>query len=126
VHPAYRHLERRPRLAGLTLGQWSGLVAAALGAYALAKLLPFSATYDLSIATTLAGVPVAVSLAAGGSGVNVPAYLIAVVRWRRRAGLHLPGDPIRPPAGYQLTGATEDDVQHAGPAPRPRWDDLWR
>jgi len=127
VHPAYRHLERAPRLVGLTLAQWTGLVLAAIGAYALAKALPFSATYNLSVATTVIGVPLVVHMTASG-GVNLFGFVLAVARWRRRAGLHMPGEPKRVPAGYELIDAAPaaDEGSHKSPTAAPRWEELWR
>ncbi len=102
VHPTYRHLERPVRLSGLTLRQWTLLVGAGAVAYALAQLLPFSATYDLSVAVTIVGVPVAVALATADTGVSLPRYLRDALRWRRSRRIFQPGvRPTRAPAGYR-------------------------
>lgn len=103
IHPTYRYLDRQVRLAGLTLAQWTQLVAGGVSAWLLARLLPFSATYDLSIAVTLAGVPIAASLAAGTDTVHPLAFLRQVARWRRRASVYLPGIETEP-SGYALRG----------------------
>lgn len=104
LHPAYRHLDRTVRLAGLSLAQWTQLVAAGVVAWALARVLPFGATYDLSIAVTVAGVPVAAAFAAGSGQTSPLATVAAALRWRRRAAVYAPG--IADPAitGYALTG----------------------
>ncbi|HEX8082654.1 MAG TPA: hypothetical protein VF529_00080 [Solirubrobacteraceae bacterium] len=91
IHPTYRYLDRAVRLAGLTLAQWTQLVGAGAGAWLLARALPFSATYDLSVAIAIVGVPVAASLAAGADAVHPVAQLRAVLAWRRRAAVYLPG-----------------------------------
>ena len=52
-------------VAGLTVAQWIALLAAVASAYALATVLPFSSTYNVSIAVTVSGTPVAVALALG-------------------------------------------------------------
>lgn len=109
VHPAYRHLDRPVRLAGLSLGQWSQLVAAGVTAWALSRVLPFGTTYDLSIAVTIAGIPVAATFAAGTGRTSPLQTLTAVIRWRRHAHVYAPGVPDDGLTGYVL----------AGPAPEP-------
>ena len=81
LHPAYRHLDRTVRLAGLSLAQWTQLVAAGVVAWALARVLPFGATYDLSIAVTVAGVPVAAAFAAGSGQTSPLATVAAALRF---------------------------------------------
>ncbi len=125
VHPAYRHLERAPRLVGLTLAQWTGLVIAAASAYALARVLPFSSTYNLSISSTLIGVPLVVQMTASG-GVNLFGFALAVARWRRRARLHMPGEPSRTPMGYELIDPAPTAPAASRESPiRPSWEELW-
>lgn len=119
VHPTYRHLERPVRISGLTLRQWGLLVGAGAVAYVLAQLLPFSGTYDLSVAVTVVGVPVAVMLASADAGVSLPGYLRDAARWRRTARRLDPAvRPSKAPAGYRLladrpTPSAPD--QHARP-----------
>lgn len=104
IHPTYRYLDRAIRLAGLTLSQWAQLVGAGVGAWVLARVLPFSGTYDLSVGIAVAGVPVAASLAAGPEAVHPLFQARAVIAWRRRAHVHLPGvDPDAEVLGYRLT-----------------------
>lgn len=102
IHPTYRYLDRAVRLAGLTLSQWAQLVGAGIGAWLLARVLPFSGTYDLSIALTIAGMPVAASLAAGADSIHPFAQLRALLTWRRRAAVYLPGAGDTAAAGYRL------------------------
>jgi hypothetical protein len=126
IHPTYRHLRRSIRLAGLTLGQWAQLVGGGVGAWVLAHVLPFSTSYNLSLAVTAVGVPVAVSLAGGAGAVDPFAYARAFARWRRRAAVHLPGDASADSSiGYTLV---PDDVARVSeprtPAPPPTAE-LW-
>jgi len=103
VHPTYRHLERPVRISGLTLRQWLLLTGAGALAYALAQLLPFSGTYNLSVAVTVVGVPIAAMLASSDAGVSLPGYARDIARWRRTARRFDPGvRPPRAPAGYRL------------------------
>jgi hypothetical protein len=102
IHPTYRYLDRAVRLAGLTLTQWAQLVAAGIGAWLLARVLPFSGTYDLSVAISLAGVPVAASLAAGTDAVHPLRLVRDVIAWRRRAAIYLPGATGAGIGGYRL------------------------
>lgn len=103
IHPTYKHLSRQIRLAGLTLTQWTYLVAAGAAAFALSHLLPFSDTYNLSVAITIAGTPAAATLAGATGETHLFGYIAALIQWRRHATLHEPGRPSRnPSAGYTL------------------------
>jgi hypothetical protein len=89
VHPTYRHLNRRVRIAGLPLAHWSALALAAGMTWCLAHILPFSATYDLSIALTVCGTPVAIAFAAGVADDRRPLdHLLNVGRWHRHRGIY--------------------------------------
>src|SRR3712207_5349615 len=89
VHPTYRQLDRPIRIAGLTLAHWAHLTAAGCGAWAFAQLLPFSSTYDLSIALSLTGAPAATAIAAGTSDANPLRYLADILRWRRASCVYV-------------------------------------
>ncbi len=101
IHPTYRHLDRRVRIAGLPLAHWVQLVFAGVVAYALAHVLPFGPTYDLSVAVTVAGVPVAATLAAG-TGQHPLSFAAALIRWRLRARAYAPSRPGSAASGYAL------------------------
>jgi hypothetical protein len=88
VHPTYRHLDRPIRIAGLTLFQWTHLTLSAIAAWALAKLLPFSPSYDLSVALSVTGAPAAIAIAAGTGETNPFRYLSDAFEWRRGAWLY--------------------------------------
>jgi len=106
IHPTYRHLARPIHLAGLTLAQWAQLVAAGAAAWLLTRVLPFGATYDLSVAVTIAGMPLAASLAAGTGSTHPLAYARALLTWRRRASVYPPASAAGATAGgYRLTEA---------------------
>ncbi len=90
IHPAYRHLERTVRIASLTLLHWTLLTAAGIGAWVLGHVLPFSATYDLSIALSLTGAPAAVAIAAGTGEAKPFRYLRDVIHWRRTTAVYEP------------------------------------
>jgi hypothetical protein len=115
IHPTYRYLDRWVRLAGLTVWQWTQLVGAGIGAWLLARVLPFSGTYDLSIGITIAGVPIAASLAAGADSAHPLKQLRAVITWRRQAGIYLPGATAASVAGYRLL-AEQSATAAAGPS----------
>ena len=125
IHPTYRYLDRAVRLAGLTLSQWSQLVAACVGAWLLARVLPFSGTYDLSIAITIAGAPAAASLAAGADTVHPFAQLRALLAWRRRAAVYLPGATVEAIAGYRLVPEAAATAAAARHPTITSVDDLW-
>ncbi|HEX8121236.1 MAG TPA: hypothetical protein VF549_08220 [Solirubrobacteraceae bacterium] len=125
IHPTYRYLDRAVRLAGLTLAQWSQLVAAGVGAWLLAQLLPFSSTYNLSVAISLAGMPVAASLAAGADTVHPLAQARAVMRWRRVAAVYMPGADATVPSGYRLLPETRHQATDGHSTPITSIDELW-
>jgi hypothetical protein len=88
IHPTYKHLGREIRLAGLTLTQWSLLVVAGVTAYGISKILPFSDTYNLSVAIAIAGAPAAATFAGATGDVHLFSFLRAVIRWRRSAAVY--------------------------------------
>ncbi|MCW2953198.1 MAG: hypothetical protein JWQ48_2368 [Conexibacter sp.] len=117
----YRYLDRGVRLSGLTLGQWLQLVAGAISAFAMSKLLALipglSATYALSIAVTLAGMPLAAAFVAMDADFDVTAYLRAAIKWRRGPKLLLAGpNPTSTYPGYRIVEQLDDTAQHAAPS----------
>lgn len=88
VHPTYRHLDRPIRIGGLTLIHWTYLTVSGIIAWALAKLLPFSAAYDLSVALSLTGAPAAIAIAACTGERDPFRYLCDVIAWRRSAAIY--------------------------------------
>ena len=83
MHPTYKHLEDRIRLGGLTLGQWTQLLACGLAAYALSTLLPLPGSWSLSVAVTVCGLPAAGAIAFMSADFDVLGWARAAVRWRR-------------------------------------------
>ena len=131
VHPTYQYLERRPRFLGLTFLQWGQLAACACAAWLLAKLLPLPGSYDVSIAVTIAGIPAAGALVAMDADFDVLAWLRALVRWRRSAGLYLPGlAPNSAMSGYVLHDAAAKAPDSGAARETARtptsMEDLWR
>lgn len=102
VHPTYRHLDRPVRVAGLALGQWAALIAAGLGAYALARLLPLPPATALSVAVTVCGMPVAAQLAAGERGPRVFSEIAALLRGGGSARRYPPGASRACAVGYRI------------------------
>jgi hypothetical protein len=102
IHPCYRHLSREIRLAGLSVTQWSYIVVAVFVTFVLARILPFSDTYNLSVAVTLAGTPTAATVAGAAGDVHFFAYVRSLTRWRRTARRYAPGLPSPRPAGYVI------------------------
>jgi hypothetical protein len=83
MHPTYKHLGDRVRLGGLTLGQWTQLLACALPAYALSTLLPLPGSWSLSVAVTVCGLPAAGAIAFMSADFDVVGLARAAVRWQR-------------------------------------------
>jgi hypothetical protein len=112
IHPTYRHIDRPVHIAGLAIGQWLRLGLAAVIAWALTKVLPFSATYDVAVAVTVAGTPLAVSLAAGSAATGPVTIAARWLRWQCRPKLYAPNSDeaesckAGPPTGQTNTCAT--------------------
>lgn len=92
MHPTYKHLEARIRLAGLTVGQWAQLLASAVAAYGLAHVLPLPGSWSVSVAVTVCGLPAATAIAVMQHDFDVVVWLRAAVRFvrapeRYRAGV---------------------------------------
>ena len=126
VHPTYGRIDRAMRIVGLTWAQWGQLAASAIVAWLLAKVLPLPDPYNLSVALTIAGIPAACALVTMHDDFDVIDWLRAVVFWRRRAGVLLPGtDPDRDPEGYVVCddAPAGRELRTSRPATRP--EDLW-
>jgi hypothetical protein len=76
LHPTYKHLEDRIRLAGLTLGQWAQLFVCALAGWGLAQALPLPGTWSLSLAMTICGLPAAAAIAFMQADFDVRRWLL--------------------------------------------------
>ena len=83
LHPTYKHLEDRIRLAGLSLAQWAQLFVCALGAFGLSKLLPLPGSWAVSVAITVCGLPAAGAVAFMQADFDVQRWLVDAVRFRR-------------------------------------------
>lgn len=109
LHPTYKHLEDRIRLAGLSLGQWAQLFVCALAAWGLAQLLPLPGTWALSAAITVCGLPAAAAIAFMQADFDVRGWLTDALRFQRGPRRFLPGIGSEVAvAGYRL------DDSHAG------------
>ena len=91
MHPTYKHLEARIRLAGLTVGQWAQLLASAVAAYGLAQVLSLPGSWSISVAVTVCGLPAATAIAVLQHDFDGLVWLRAAVRYvrapdRSRAG----------------------------------------
>jgi hypothetical protein len=104
MHPTYKHLEDRIRLGGLTLGQWTQLLVCGLAAYALSTLLPLPASWSVSVAVTICGLPAACAIAFMSADFDVLGGVRAAVRWRR-APMVYPGAASGSGERHQGTGA---------------------
>ena len=83
MHPTYKHLEDRIRLAGLTLGQWGELAVSGLAAYLLARVLPLPGSWSISVAVTVCGLPAACAMAMMEHDFDVIGWARAAVRFAR-------------------------------------------
>src|SRR5216684_3453222 len=113
INDTYKHLAGKVKLGGLTIWQWVQLIACALLTFGLQSLLPFSGTWNLSIALTIAGLPAVAAFAAMSTDFDVPAYVRAFVGWaRRRNRRRLPGhNPTVELQGYLIEGSVQERGQ---------------
>jgi hypothetical protein len=103
LHPTYKHLEDRIRLAGLSLAQWVQLFACALAAYGLAQLLPLPGSWSLSVAISVCGLPAACAIAFQQAEFDVRRWLLDALRFPARRGAFRPGlGELSDVAGYRL------------------------
>jgi hypothetical protein len=90
------------------------------------RVLPFSATYNLSVAITATGMPIAASLAAGVDAPHPLTLVRNVVAWHRRAAVYLPGATGATVNGYRLVWqaptATATDDRLTITTVRELWD----
>ena len=124
----YKHLEDPVKLAGLSLVQWTQILACVIAAYGVSKLLPLPGTWSLSIAVTICGMPAAAAMVAMQADFDVTAYMRAVFRWYRRRTTHQPGaNPNQAPVGYHVAAL---DAPTFAESPVPvfdvRPDELWK
>jgi hypothetical protein len=126
VHPTYRHLTRRMKIAGLELPQWGAIVACCLLAYGLYRLIPGGGQVVFAVAVFAGGLPAIWSLISPDLDLSLTDVLRSAIRWRRGAGVYLPGcSPQAAPDGYRVTpDPTTSTAAPSGPAHRP--EDLWR
>lgn len=130
--PTYRFLNRKIRMAGLPIWQWAQVLVGLLIAFLVSRLLAvvMPSSWAMSIAITIAGMPLAAAIVAMEADFDVPAYLRAAVSWKRGPKLLLPGtDPAGDYAGYQLTTAPDAApavARAAGVALTPTdMEDMW-
>lgn len=105
----YKHLEDPLRLSGLTLGQWAALCGSALAAIAFGLYVsPLPPRLTVCLSLFVAGLPVSVSYAVGGSDMAISQTLAAVYRWGRGAKHYLPGAGATR-VGYVVSRPTDND-----------------
>ena len=98
VHPTYGYLERRIRIAGLTIVQWVGLAMSLLAAYLLSSILPLPSPYDLSVGLALCGIPTAWTLVATDGEIDLHGHALGWWRWRQLRAVYVPDGPRGEPA----------------------------
>ena len=127
-HETYKHLDDPLRPGGLTLGQWATLVSSAVAAIVFGLYVsPLPAGPTISVSLFLAGLPAALSYAAGGLDLSIADSTRAVWRWARSDKHYVPG-PGDTPAGYVVVQPLDDARPHGGQdaaSPRAGLEDAW-
>jgi hypothetical protein len=98
---AYKHLDAKLRIAGLSLGQWA--MVAAVGAAAIVYgfyLSPFGVYVTLFSAVYLAALPIGATAMAALNEIDVGLLVRSAIRWRRMEGRYVPGPG--PARGYAI------------------------
>lgn len=125
----YKHLEDPLRPGGLTFGQWAILTISALAAVVFGLYVsPLPPGPTISMSLFFAGLPAALSYAAGGLDLSIADSSRAVWRWARAAKHYLPG-PGTPLDGYVVTQPHDERARtRADEDPstaRTRLEDAW-
>jgi hypothetical protein len=127
----YKHLDDPLRPGGLTLAQWAAVVITALAAVVFGLYVsPFSTGITISLSILFAGLPAAISYAAGGFDLSPLDALRSVWHWNREAKHYVPSACVVA-AGYvvlaaQRPGGTRDRSQPVDPAStRRRLEEAW-
>jgi hypothetical protein len=104
----YKHLDDPLRPGGLTLGQWGTLVGSAVAAIVFGLYVsPLPAGPTISLSLFFAGLPAALSYAAGGFDLSIADSTRAVWRWAHGEKHYLPG-PGAVAAGYVVVAPLEE------------------
>jgi hypothetical protein len=125
----YKHLDDQLRPGGLTLGQWATLVASAVAAIVFGLYVsPLPAGPTISLSLFFAGLPAALSYAAGGFDLSIADSTRAVWRWARSEKHYVPGAGI-PRGGYVVVHPLDVDDERGGCADasnrRQRMEGAW-
>lgn len=114
----YKHLEDPIRLGQFTVGQVASLFVTSFAAVMFGLYLsPLPPGPTITVSVLMAGLPVALSYAVGGSDMAVAYALTSIYRWMRGVKHYLPGGGERV-AGYVVT----PPVVVERPAVRPAED----
>src|SRR4051812_12605468 len=101
LHPTYKHLEDRIRLAGLSLWQWAQLFVCAVAAWGFSRVLPLPGSWSLSVAVTLCGLPAAAAIAFMHADFDVRVWVTDAVGFPLRSATFQAGAAARTPiTGY--------------------------
>jgi hypothetical protein len=124
----YKHLDDPLRPGGLTLGQWATLVGSAVAAIVFGLYVsPLPAGPTISLSLFVAGLPVALSYAAGGFDLSIADSTRAVWRWARGEKHYVPGAGAV--AGGYVVVAPLVDARARGredaSSPRRRLEGAW-
>jgi hypothetical protein len=91
----YKHLDDPLRPGGLTLGQWATFVGCAVAAVVFGLYVsPLPAGPTISLSLFVAGLPAALSYAAGGFDLSIADSTRAVWRWARGEKHYVPGPGV--------------------------------
>jgi hypothetical protein len=92
MNPAYKHLDAKLRFAGLTLGQWAGVIVSLGSAIAWGEVLhPLSGTLNTVSAVYIGGIPGVAAWVMAEAEIDVLMRVRALARWRRGEDRYLPG-----------------------------------
>jgi len=107
VNRAYKHLDTRIRVGGLTFGQWASVgLGVALGIVWGKYVSPLPRQLTFITAFYLAGLPVTAVIIANHSEFDLWLYLRSWWRWRKAEDRYAAG-PGEQCEGYAVEAATE-------------------
>jgi hypothetical protein len=126
MNAAYKHLDAKLRIAELTLGQWTAVIAGVFFALGFGFYLhPFGSFLTTFVAIYIGGLPIAAVVLAGMAEFDAWLIVRSAARWRGIRGPFLPGPGALTP-GYRILSVVDPRAPGADdPLPELDLGDLW-
>ena len=125
VNAAFKHLEDKPKIGGMTIAQWGSVLAGVVLAVVWSLWVsPFAQAITFFAAIYIASIPVLAAFIAEVTEFDPLDFARNLWRWRREPGRFLPG-PGDDTRGYELTRDPRERRRYSG-RDAPDLEELWR